>query len=78
MELNGLTLQPPVTYFCSDEGLKFETSAFKFVYGGQLTISTQLINSYLFFTSPATQWFFLNTNFILDGIIQIKKKRQRG
>ena len=31
----------------SDGGLMLETSAFKFLYGGQFTISTRLINPFL-------------------------------
>ena len=44
----------------SDEGLTLETSAFKFLCGGQFTISTQLLNPFL--------------RFIIGAIISISNK----
>ena len=39
----------------SDEGLMLETSAFESLYGGQFTLSTQLIKPYYLVILPPTQ-----------------------
>ena len=47
---------------CSDEGLTLETSAFESLYGGQFTLSTQLIKPNYLVILPPTQYhsFFRN------------------
>ena len=39
--------------------IRTETSAFKFLYGDQFTISAQLIKPFVYYTSPPTQQQFL-------------------
>ena len=52
---------------CSNEGLTLETSAFESLYGGELTLSTQLIKPNYFIYMYAV----LNTH-NLDMILQLK------
>ena len=51
------------TFICSDEGLTLETSAFESLYGGQLTLSTQLIKPNYLVILPPTQHHSFFRNF---------------
>jgi len=53
----------------SDEGLALETSAFESLYGGQFTLSTQLIQPNYLVSIEAWREITLTANFICSTIL---------